>query len=182
MTDYTPWIITAVLVFIAGLVLLWRSIVVIAPDHQGVVTRFGAFRGILQPGFNVVHPTSVVMAVDLRDQPLRWGPESFSFPSGNVALSASITFRIIDARKALFQARDLPALISDQLRASLFGRIGELVPGAPEPSDFELTRAATNDLQPAFDRYGVKLVSLVVQRNAAPLTDTPPNPVLFRRV
>jgi len=70
MIDLTPFIVTGALLFLVFLVLLWRSLYNIAPFQQGVVTIVGSYKGILNPGFNVVSPIAHVVYVDWRSQHL----------------------------------------------------------------------------------------------------------------
>lgn len=59
----TALILNGILLWIVVMVILYRSIITIAPGQEGLVYYMGKYRRTLQPGFNVIHPLGQVVKV-----------------------------------------------------------------------------------------------------------------------
>lgn len=118
--DYTGYYILSLVLFVVLFAYVFRATKVIPPYAQGVVTLFGAYRGILNPGYNMVTPYATVTIVDLRSQCRGMAPAMFATASGTpVNLGGSVDYRVTDAAKSVFQTRDVPGTLAAQFRDSL---------------------------------------------------------------
>jgi regulator of protease activity HflC (stomatin/prohibitin superfamily) len=165
MPDFTDYFLVLSLVFIILLVLLWKSIYTIPPYKQGVVTRLGSYRGIINPGFNLVSPIGNVVQVDLRSQHVEVPRSVFNFPSGTIQSTAAVTYRVTDSAKAVFQVADVRTAIVESSRKAILDLTTGASPAASNPSDFQLAQTITERLTLDGERWGLMIESVVVQRS-----------------
>ena len=127
MADYTILIVAAVLSFIVLLVILTRMIYTIQPYQQGIVTRLGSYRRIINPGFNVVSPLSVVLKIDLRTQVLEVPrQEVITKDNSPTNVDAIIYIKVVDAPKAIFQVQDYHVATVALAQTTLRSIIGDM--------------------------------------------------------
>ena len=96
-------IVAGVIVIFVILVLI-KAIKVVQQGFVGVVTRFGEFKDIKNPGLTIIFPFIEVMKiVDVRETP-RTGDRQQVITSDNVAVivNATIFSQVVDVRLALF--------------------------------------------------------------------------------
>jgi regulator of protease activity HflC (stomatin/prohibitin superfamily) len=116
--DSTLGAVAVVVVAVAVLLLLVMH-KVIKPYENGVVLRFGAYKGTLRPGLCFVSPLAHVVRVDMRPRSESAGP--FPAPSlGGAPRTVSIRaqFRVVDAGKSVFGAPDLSKAIRSALTSA----------------------------------------------------------------
>ncbi|MGA8537390.1 MAG: SPFH domain-containing protein, partial [Thermoplasmata archaeon] len=162
--DYTIYIVASVLIFIVFLVLLWRSIYTINPYQQGIVTRLGSYKGIINPGFNLVSPISKVVPIDLRTQVLEVPrQEVITKDNSPTNVDAIIYIKVVDPPKAIFQVQDYHIATVALAQTTLRSIIGDM-----ELDEILYNRERINTrlrdiLDEATDKWGVRVDAVEIK-------------------
>ena len=93
-----------VIILIAALIII-PGVRIINQYERGVVQRLGRFRKILDPGLHVIIPyIDTMRSVDVRTTPMDV-PKQEVITKDNVTVNvdAVVYFRVIDAKKAVFE-------------------------------------------------------------------------------
>src|SRR5579871_5735951 len=167
MVDSTTLTGIVLLTFIALIVLfyiLYRAFYTIAPYQQGIVTQLGSFKRIINPGFNVVSPISVVIKVDLRTQVLEVPrQEVITKDNSPTNVDAIIYIKVVDAPKAFFQVQDYHVATVALAQTTLRSVIGDM-----ELDEILYNRERINTrlrdiLDEATDRWGVRVEAVEIK-------------------
>jgi regulator of protease activity HflC (stomatin/prohibitin superfamily) len=162
--DYTIYIVATVLIFVVFLVLLWRSIYTINPYQQGIVTRLGSYKGIINPGFNLVSPISKVVPIDLRTQVLEVPrQEVITKDNSPTNVDAIIYIKVVDPPKAIFQVQDYHIATVALAQTTLRSIIGDM-----ELDEILYNRERINTrlrdiLDEATDKWGVRVDAVEIK-------------------
>ena len=112
---------------LAAVVFLLVSMRRLKPFEVGVVTLFGAYRTTLSPGLTFVNPLARVTRVDLRTREVAvTGVEAPTGSGVRVRADLKLRFRVVDAARAVFKARDVEASTRSQLESSVRTRFEQL--------------------------------------------------------
>jgi regulator of protease activity HflC (stomatin/prohibitin superfamily) len=164
VTDYTTIIFIAVVVVIVILVLLSRMIYTINPYQQGIVTLLGSYKRMINPGFNIVSPLSVVLKIDLRTQVLEVPrQEVITKDNSPTNVDAIIYIKVVDAPKAIFQVQDFHVATVALAQTTLRSIIGDM-----ELDEILYNRERINTrlrdiLDEATDRWGVRVEAVEIK-------------------
>jgi regulator of protease activity HflC (stomatin/prohibitin superfamily) len=162
--DYTIYIVAGVLFFVILLVLLWRAIYTISPYEQGIVTRLGSYKGIINPGFNIVSPISKVVPIDLRTQVLEVPrQEVITKDNSPTNVDAIIYIKVVDPPKAIFQVQDYHVATVALAQTTLRSIIGDM-----ELDEILYNRERINTrlrdiLDEATDKWGVRVDAVEIK-------------------
>lgn len=162
--DYTLYYVTGFLAFVIFLVLLWRSIYTINPYQQGIVTRLGSYKGIINPGFNIVSPISKVVPIDLRTQVLEVPrQEVITKDNSPTNVDAIIYIKVVDPPKAIFQVQDYHIATVALAQTTLRSIIGDM-----ELDEILYNRERINTrlrdiLDEATDKWGVRVDAVEIK-------------------
>jgi len=164
MADYTLlYVITALLVLIA-IVLAVRGIHFIQPYEQGIVILFGAYKRILNPGFNWVVPFASVLSIDLRTQVLEVPrQEVITKDNSPTNVDAIIYTKVVDPPKAIFQVQDYHVATVALAQTTLRSIIGDM-----ELDEILFNRERINTrlrdiLDEATDKWGVRVDAVEIK-------------------
>jgi len=164
MTDYTTlYVIVALLVLIA-IVLAVRGIHFVQPYQQGIVILFGAYKRILNPGFNWVVPFASVLSIDLRTQVLEVPrQEVITKDNSPTNVDAIIYTKVVDPPKAIFQVQDYHVATVALAQTTLRSIIGDM-----ELDEILFNRERINTrlrdiLDEATDKWGVRVDAVEIK-------------------
>ncbi len=164
MADYTVVIVTAILVFIILLVVLTRMIYTIQPYQQGIVTRLGSYRRIINPGFNVVSPLSIVLKIDLRTQVLEVPrQEVITKDNSPTNVDAIIYIKVVDAPKAIFQVQDYHVATVALAQTTLRSIIGDMELDEVLYNRERINTRLRDILDEATDKWGVRVDAVEIK-------------------
>ena len=145
-------------------IVLFRAVCVIPPYAQGVLTVLGSYRRLLNPGFHVISPMARVTRVDLRSTVVALPAQSVvTLDNCPLLVDAVLSYRIVDAPRATFQVRDLPAAMV------AFAQTGvRSVVGAVRSEELPSARARLNQqlrsiLEEKSGSWGVKVESAEIK-------------------
>jgi regulator of protease activity HflC (stomatin/prohibitin superfamily)/rRNA processing protein Gar1 len=162
--DYTLYIVAAVLAFVIALVLLWRSIYTINPYQQGIVTRLGSYKGIINPGFNIVSPISRVVPIDLRTQVLEVPrQEVITKDNSPTNVDAIIYIKVVDPPKAIFQVQDYHIATVALAQTTLRSIIGDMELDEVLYNRERINTRLRDILDEATDKWGVRVDAVEIK-------------------
>jgi regulator of protease activity HflC (stomatin/prohibitin superfamily) len=164
VTDYT-WLyaVTALLALLV-IVLLVRGIRFIQPYEQGIVVLFGAYKRVLNSGFNWVIPFASVLRIDLRTQVLEVPrQEVITKDNSPTNVDAIIYIKVVDPPKAIFQVQDYHVATVALAQTTLRSIIGDM-----ELDEILYNRERINTrlrdiLDEATDKWGVRVDAVEIK-------------------
>jgi regulator of protease activity HflC (stomatin/prohibitin superfamily) len=151
-------------VLIVLIIIMARAIYTILPYQQGIVTRLGSFRGLLNPGINYVSPISTVIKADLRTQVLEVPrQEVITKDNSPTNVDAIIYIKVVDPPKAFFQVQDYHIATVALAQTTLRSVIGDM-----ELDEILYNRERINTrlrdiLDEATDRWGVRVEAVEIK-------------------
>ena len=166
-------IVAGVIVIFVILVLI-KAIKVVQQGFVGVVTRFGEFKDIKNPGLTIIFPFIEVMKiVDVRETP-RTGDRQQVITSDNVAVivNATIFSQVVDVRLALFTNSDYLVSVDNLARTSVRAVFGSISLDEAFSQRERIGTMLQQQMEEATDKWGVRINRVEV------LEITPPEQIL----
>ncbi len=164
MADYTVLYIVVALLVLLAIYLLVRGIHFIQPYEQGIVVLFGAYKRVLNPGFNWVIPFASVMRVDLRTEVLEVPrQEVITKDNSPTNVDAIIYTKVVDPPKAIFQVQNFHVATVALAQTTLRSIIGDM-----ELDEILFNRERINTrlrdiLDEATDKWGVRVDAVEIK-------------------
>ena len=158
--------ITAVLIALAVLVVLYSSVRILREYERGVIFTLGRYTGTKGPGLFLLVPfVQQMVRVDLRiivnDVPPQ---DVISHDNVSVKVNAVIYFRIVDAERSVIQVRDFMEATSQLAQTTLRSVLGK-----HDLDEMLAERDKLNhDIQEVLDRqtdaWGIKVSNVEIKR------------------
>ncbi|MBU6514954.1 MAG: SPFH/Band 7/PHB domain protein [Acidobacteriota bacterium] len=164
----------AIIVVLGVIVLLVKAVRVVQQGFVGVVTRFGEFKAIRNPGLTFIVPFIEVMRiVDVRETP-RTGDRQQVITRDNVAVivNATIFSQVVDVRLALFTNSDYLTSTDNLARTSVRAVFGSITLDEAFSQRERIGTLLQNQMEEATDKWGVRINRVEV------LEITPPEQIL----
>lgn len=161
------FIITLVLVF---LLVVIPGVRVINQYERGVVQRLGRFRKILDPGLHVIIPYIDIMRnVDVRTTPMDV-PKQEVITKDNVTVNvdAVIYFRVIDAKKAVFETTNYAYATSTFAQTALRDVTGNFDLDELLSKRNEISKQIKEIVDAQTDKWGIDIESVKLQNIELP--------------
>ncbi len=162
--NYTVLYVVIALVVLIAIVLAVRGIHFVQPYEQGIVILFGAYKRILNPGFNWVVPFASVLSIDLRTQVLEVPrQEVITKDNSPTNVDAIIYTKVVDPPKAIFQVQDYHVATVALAQTTLRSIIGDM-----ELDEILFNRERINTrlrdiLDEATDKWGVRVDAVEIK-------------------
>jgi regulator of protease activity HflC (stomatin/prohibitin superfamily) len=169
-----------VLAVIAGVVVLLvlagilKAVRIVQQGFVGVITRFGEFKDIKNPGLAFIVPFIEVMKiVDVRETP-RTGDRQQVITRDNVAVivNATIFSQVVDVRLALFTNSDYLVSVDNLARTSVRAVFGSISLDEAFSQREQISTLLQTQMEEATDKWGVRINRVEV------LEITPPEQIL----
>lgn len=161
--DYTGIYVLAFLVALFLLAVLYRATRTIPAYAVGIVTMFGSYKRILQPGMNIVNPLAAVWTVDLRGQSRTIPPSTFATATGSpVTVGGAVEYHVSDAARSFFQVRDFHASILEAFREGLARAIAAAAPEGLAGAGWQLAERVRSEVRESAQKFGVAVDRVVV--------------------
>ena len=160
-----------VLLIIAAIV---KSVRIVQQGYEGVVTRFGEFKDIKNPGLAFIFPFIEQMRiVDVRETP-RTGDRQQVITRDNVAVivNATIFSQVVDVRLALFTNSDYLVSVDNLARTSVRAVFGSITLDEAFSQRERIGSMLQTQMEEATDKWGVRINRVEV------LEITPPEQIL----
>jgi len=164
----------AVLVVLGVIIFLTKAVRVVQQGFVGVVTRFGEFKAIRNPGLTFIVPFIEVMKiVDVRETP-RTGDRQQVITRDNVAVivNATIFSQVVDVRLALFTNSDYLVSVDNLARTSVRAVFGSITLDEAFSQRERIGSLLQTQMEEATDKWGVRINRVEV------LEITPPEQIL----
>ena len=161
------FIITLVLVF---LLVVIPGVRVINQYERGVVQRLGRFRKILDPGLHVIIPYIDIMRnVDVRTTPMDV-PKQEVITKDNVTVNvdAVVYFRVIDAKKAVFETTNYAYATSTFAQTALRDVTGNFDLDELLSKRDEISSQIKEIVDAQTDKWGIDIESVKLQNIELP--------------
>lgn len=161
------FIITLVLVF---LLVVIPGVRVINQYERGVVQRLGRFRKILDPGLHVIIPYIDIMRnVDVRTTPMDV-PKQEVITKDNVTVNvdAVVYFRVIDAKKAVFETTNYAYATSTFAQTALRDVTGNFDLDELLSKRNEISKQIKEIVDTQTDKWGIDIESVKLQNIELP--------------
>lgn len=154
----------AIILVIAFIVILARSIYTVRPYQQGVMTYLGRYKRVLNPGFNVVSPIAQVVLVDLRTQVLEVPrQEVITKDNSPTNVDAIIYIKVVDAPRAIFQVQDFHVATVALAQTTLRSVIGDMELDEVLYNRERINTRLRDILDQATDRWGVRVEAVEIK-------------------
>jgi regulator of protease activity HflC (stomatin/prohibitin superfamily) len=160
-----------VLVVLAGIL---KAVRIVQQGFVGVITRFGEFKDIKNPGLTFIIPFIEVMKiVDVRETP-RTGDRQQVITRDNVAVivNATIFSQVVDVRLALFTNSDYLVSVDNLARTSVRAVFGSISLDEAFSQREQISTLLQTQMEEATDKWGVRINRVEV------LEITPPEQIL----
>lgn len=169
-------VLEAILVLIIILVIaaFLKAVRIVQQGFVGVITRFGEFKDIKNPGLTFIIPFIEVMKiVDVRETP-RTGDRQQVITRDNVAVivNATIFSQVVDVRLALFTNSDYLVSVDNLARTSVRAVFGSISLDEAFSQREQISTLLQTQMEEATDKWGVRINRVEV------LEITPPEQIL----
>ncbi len=168
------WLIVAVVVVLIIIVGLAKSVRIVQQGFVGVVTRFGEFKDVKNPGLAFILPfVEVMRIVDVRETP-RTGDRQQVITRDNVAVivNATIFSQVVDVRLALFTNSDYLVSVDNLARTSVRAVFGSISLDEAFSQRERIGSLLQTQMEEATDKWGVRINRVEV------LEISPPDQIL----
>lgn len=158
-----------VIVLIAALIII-PGVRIINQYERGVVQRLGRFRKILDPGFHVIIPyIDTMRSVDVRTTPMDV-PKQEVITKDNVTVNvdAVVYFRVIDAKKAVFETTNYAYATSTFAQTALRDVTGNFDLDELLSKRNEISRQIKEIVDAQTDKWGIDIESVKLQNIELP--------------
>ncbi|USZ67044.1 SPFH/Band 7/PHB domain protein [Halorussus salilacus] len=159
--------VTAVGLLVLGLAaaLLSSAVEIVGAYEKRALTVFGEYRGLLQPGLNVVPPlVSATHTFDMRTQTLDVPPqEAITRDNSPVTADAVIFVRVMDAEKAYLEVEDYRDAVANLAQTTLRAVVGDMDLDDTLRQRAEINARIHEELDPQTDQWGVRVEAVEVQ-------------------
>ena len=164
MADYTGvYLLLGLLGFILVIVII-RASNIIQPYQQGVVTVFGSYKGVINPGYNFINPMARVLKVDLRTQVLEVPrQEVITKDNSPTNVDAIIYIKVVDTQKAMFQVQDYHVATVALAQTTLRSIIGDMELDEVLYNRERINTRLRDILDQATDRWGVRVEAVEIK-------------------
>ena len=166
--------IAAGVIVLLILLALVKSVRIVQQGFVGVVTRFGEFKDVKNPGLTFILPFIEVMKiVDVRETP-RTGDRQQVITRDNVAVvvNATIFSQVVDVRLALFTNSDYAVSVDNLARTSVRAVFGGITLDEAFSQRERIGTLLQTQMEEATDKWGVRINRVEV------LEITPPEQIL----
>jgi regulator of protease activity HflC (stomatin/prohibitin superfamily) len=166
-----------VIAVVIVLLVLWailKAVRIVQQGFVGVITRFGEFKDIKNPGLTFIIPFIEVMKiVDVRETP-RTGDRQQVITRDNVAVivNATIFSQVVDVRLALFTNSDYLVSVDNLARTSVRAVFGSISLDEAFSQREQISTLLQTQMEEATDKWGVRINRVEV------LEITPPEQIL----
>jgi len=164
----------AIVVVLGAIVFLVKAVRIVQQGFVGVVTRFGEFKAIRNPGLTFIVPFIEVMKIiDVRETP-RTGDRQQVITRDNVAVivNATIFSQVVDVRLALFTNSDYLVSTDNLARTSVRAVFGSITLDEAFSQRERIGTLLQTQMEEATDKWGVRINRVEV------LEITPPEQIL----
>ncbi|QIB76336.1 SPFH/Band 7/PHB domain protein [Halogeometricum borinquense] len=159
-----PVVLIGVLVLILLVATVLSAIEIVNAYEKRALTVFGEYRGLLEPGLNIIPPfVARTYTFDMRTQTLNVPPqEAITEDNSPVTADAVVYIRVRDAKKAFLEVDHYKTAVSYLSQTSLRAVIGDMELDETLSRREEINRRIHRELNEPTDEWGVEVESVEV--------------------
>jgi regulator of protease activity HflC (stomatin/prohibitin superfamily) len=157
-----------VFVFIASM-WFWNSLYVIKEWERGVVLRLGKIHGaVLGPGLQlIVWPVDSLCRISMKLQTMAVVAETPRAQGDvDVRVSASYSFRVVDAVRALAEVQDYRFGLHELVKMTLSNVVGKMTVDDVEYAPERISERVMESLEPETSKWGLEILSFEIKSEA----------------
>ncbi|MFB6071918.1 MAG: SPFH domain-containing protein [Halobacterium sp.] len=169
---FTPLLLENPAVTVAGLVLLllaaialYKTVIIVDAYEKKALTVFGEYRGLLEPGINVVPPfVSRTYTFDMRTQTIDVPrQEAITRDNSPVTADAVVYIRVRDAKRAFLEVDDYKTAVSNLAQTTLRAVLGDMELDDTLNKRQEINARIRKELDEPTDEWGIRVESVEVR-------------------
>ncbi|ADQ65800.1 SPFH domain, Band 7 family protein [Halogeometricum borinquense DSM 11551] len=159
-----PVVLISVLALILLVATVLSAIEIVNAYEKRALTVFGEYRGLLEPGLNIIPPfVARTYTFDMRTQTLNVPPqEAITEDNSPVTADAVVYLRVKDAKKAFLEVDQYKTAVSYLSQTSLRAVIGDMELDETLSRREEINRRIHRELNEPTDEWGVEVESVEV--------------------
>jgi len=160
--SYLGWIIAVIII----LFILSLGIRIVRPTQRGLIERLGKFVKTAEQGFHLIIPViDRMIKVNVTENMVDIEPQTVITQDDlNAEVDAVVYFRVLDPKKAIYQARDYEAQITSLARTTLRDIIGKMTLTDANSKRNELNAQLETELDKQTDAWGIDIIRVELQR------------------
>ena len=151
---------------------VYSAVEIVQAYERRALTVFGEFRGLLEPGLNLVPPfVSRTYAFDMRTQTFDVPTqEAITEDNSPVTADAVVYIRVMDAKRAFLEVNEYERAVSNLAQTTLRAVLGDMELDETLSRRDEINRRIRIELDEPTDRWGIRVESVEV-REVKPSAD-----------
>ena len=161
-----------ILVLVLAIITVYRSVEIVNAYERRVLTVFGEYRKLLEPGINFVPPfVSRTYPFDLRTQTLDIPhQEAITRDNSPVRADAIVYIRVMDAKRAFLEVEDYHLAVLNLAQTTLRAVLGDMELDETLSKRSEINARIRHQLDEPTDEWGIRVESVEV-REVSPSED-----------
>jgi regulator of protease activity HflC (stomatin/prohibitin superfamily) len=168
----TTFTVAGLLFLLVAAAAVFSAVEIVQAYEKRALTVFGEYRGLLEPGLNIVPPfVSKTYAFDLRTQTIDVPTqEAITEDNSPVVADAVVYIRVMDAKKAFLEVDDYQVAVSNLAQTTLRAVLGDMELDETLSRRDQINKRIRVELDEPTDRWGIRVESVEV-REVTPSAD-----------
>ncbi|MHB9288452.1 SPFH domain-containing protein [Halobacteriales archaeon Cl-PHB] len=157
--------IVAVILLLVAIVTAWKSIVIVDAYDKEAYTRFGQYKGLLEPGLNFVLPyVTKTYRFDMRTQTLDVPrQEAITRDNSPVTADAVVYIKVMNAEKAFLEVDNYKKAVSNLAQTTLRAVLGDMELDDTLNKRQQINAKIRTELDEPTDEWGIRVESVEVR-------------------
>ncbi len=157
--------IVALLVLVLAVITVWKSVRLVDAYDKEALTVFGEYRGLLEPGLNVIPPfISRTYRFDMRTQTMDVPrQEAITRDNSPVTADAVVYMRVMDPERAFLQVDDYKTAVSNLAQTTLRAVLGDMELDETLNKRQVINARIQTELDEPTDEWGIRVESVEVR-------------------
>ena len=158
--------IIGIVIAVIVLILFSMSLKKVNQYEKGLVERFNAYEKTVEPGLRMITPfVERMLRVNMREQVIDVPPqEIITEDNVLVTIDAVIYYKVVDARRALYEIEDFELAIVKLAQTTLLNIVGEMSLDVCLTSREKINVELRTVLDQATDKWGTKVNRIELQK------------------
>jgi regulator of protease activity HflC (stomatin/prohibitin superfamily) len=157
--------VVGLLILFLLVVTVYQVVVIVDAYEKKALTVFGEYRGLLEPGINIVPPfVSRTYTFDMRTQTIDVPrQEAITRDNSPVTADAVVYIRVMDAKRAFLEVDDYKTAVSNLAQTTLRAVLGDMELDDTLNKRQEINARIRKELDEPTDEWGIRVESVEVR-------------------
>ena len=157
--------VVGLLILFLLVVTVYQVVVIVDAYEKQALTVFGEYRGLLEPGINIVPPfVSRTYTFDMRTQTIDVPrQEAITRDNSPVTADAVVYIRVMDAKRAFLEVDDYKTAVSNLAQTTLRAVLGDMELDDTLNKRQEINARIRKELDEPTDEWGIRVESVEVR-------------------